>query len=170
MVMCGTEFMFGRKKKQAEPLPWYRVRNYKGNLTEAEKRQLDYFRMQEKHPAADYESLPQEVQNYINGLELENYDQKQGALVPPTLFLSGLGGYFLIRCILGYDEGSFFHYAVSIAFLVLPWIWYRIKWKQNADAFVPETWPWPADEAFMREWELDYIANKRRSERQSAHV
>jgi hypothetical protein len=42
--------MFRRKKKQPEHLPWYRARNYKGNLTEAEKRQLDFFRMQEKHP------------------------------------------------------------------------------------------------------------------------
>jgi hypothetical protein len=158
--------MFGRRKKQAEQLPWYRMRNYKGNLTEAEKRQLDAFRMQEKHPAADYDSLPQEVQSYINGLELENYDNKQGALVLPILVCSGFGAYFLIRCILGYDEGSLVNYAVSIAFLVLPWIWYRIKWKQNADAFLPETWPSPTHEALMREWELDYISNKRMSERQ----
>jgi len=160
--------MFGRKKKQAEQLPWYRSPNYTGNLTEAEKRQLDAFRTQEKHPAADWESLPQEVQSYISGLELENYDNKQGALVLPTLFGSGLGAYFLIRNILGYDEGSLVNYAVSIAFLIIPWIWYSIKWKQNANAFVPETWPWPADEAFMREWDLDYISNKRRSERDNA--
>jgi exonuclease I len=38
--------MFRRKKKQPEHLPWYRARNYKGNLTEDEKRQLDFFRMQ----------------------------------------------------------------------------------------------------------------------------
>jgi hypothetical protein len=120
--------MFGRKK-QPEHLPWYRARNYKGNLTETEKRQLDAFRMQEKHPSADYESLPQEVQNYIGALEMENYDKKQEALVLPALVGSGLGAYFLIRCILGYDEGSLFHYAVSIAFLIVPWIWYSIKWK-----------------------------------------
>ena len=65
--------MFPRKKKKqpAEPLSWYRARGYKGNLTEHEKRQLDSFRMQEHHPAATCESLPEEVQSYIGGLELE---------------------------------------------------------------------------------------------------
>jgi hypothetical protein len=49
------------------------ARNYKGNLTENEKRQLDFFRMQEKHPAADYDSLPEEVQRYINRITMEHY-------------------------------------------------------------------------------------------------
>ena len=169
LIVVVIRELFRGKKKQHEHLPWYRKRNYKGNLTEAEKHQLDAFRMQEKHPAAEYESLPQEVQSYINGLELENYDKKQEALVLPALLCSGLGAYFLIRCIFGYDEGSFFRYAVSIALLVPPWIWYSIKWKQNADEFLPETWPSPTDEALMREWELDYIANKRRSKRQSSY-
>jgi hypothetical protein len=60
--------------------------------SQVEKRQLDSFRMQESHPAADYDSLPEEV----NSLELENYDNKQGALALQTLFYSGIGGYFLI--------------------------------------------------------------------------
>jgi exonuclease I len=29
-----------KRKRKAEWLPWYRARNYKGDLTEAEKRQL----------------------------------------------------------------------------------------------------------------------------------
>jgi hypothetical protein len=95
-----------RKKKQREHLPWYRARNYKGNLTEIEKRQLDSFRMQEKHPAGDYDSLPEEVQRYISSLEIEVYDNKQQTLALSTLFVSGVGGYFLIRYMLGYDEGS----------------------------------------------------------------
>jgi hypothetical protein len=155
--------MFRRKKKQPEHLPWYRARNYKGNLTEAEKRQLDFFRMQEKHPAADYDRLPEEVKRYIGSLEMELYDKKQEALVPPTLFLSGVGGYFLVRYILGYDEGSLFHYAWSISLFLLPWIWYRAKWKQNAEAFLPSHGPSPTNEAILREWELEYITNKRRS-------
>jgi exonuclease I len=39
--------MFGRKKKRKELLPWYRARNYKENLTENEKRELDSFRHRE---------------------------------------------------------------------------------------------------------------------------
>jgi hypothetical protein len=160
--------MFRRKKKQPEHLPWYRARNYKGNLTENEKRQLDFFRMQEKHPCADYDSLPEEVRRYISNLTLENYDKKQEALVLPTLFFSGVGGYFLIRYILGYDEGSVFSYVWSISLLTLPWLWYRIKWKQNAEEFLPSNGPSPTYEAILREWELDYITNRRMSAKEQA--
>jgi len=50
--------MLGRKKKPTERLPWYRARNYKGDLTENEKRQLDSFRMRREHPAASYDTWP----------------------------------------------------------------------------------------------------------------
>jgi len=44
-----------KRKRIAEWLPWYRGRNYKGDLTEAEKHQLDALRMQPTHPAARWE-------------------------------------------------------------------------------------------------------------------
>jgi hypothetical protein len=70
--------MLTRKgKHKAEWLPWYRARNYKGDLTEAEKRQFDAFRVQPKHPAAQYHELPEEVQSYINRIECELYDKRQ---------------------------------------------------------------------------------------------
>jgi hypothetical protein len=160
--------MFRRKKKQSEHLPWYRARNYKGKLTEDEKRQLDFFRMQEKHPSADYDSLPEEVKRYIGNLEMEIYDNKQQALVLWTLFFSGVGGYFFIRYILGYAEGSFFDYVWSISLLILPWIWYRTKFKQNAEEFLPLNGPGPTYEALLREWELDYITNRQMSAKEQA--
>ena len=46
-------------KRKREWLPWYRARNYEGDLTEAEKRQLDAFRMQPSHPAAKFDDLPE---------------------------------------------------------------------------------------------------------------
>jgi hypothetical protein len=49
--------VMGRSKRRVEWLPWYRARGYNGNLTEAEKRQLDAFRAQEKHPAASKQAL-----------------------------------------------------------------------------------------------------------------
>jgi len=156
--------LLGRKKKQPEHLPWYRQRNYKGNLTEVEKRQLDFFRMQEKHPAADFDGLPEEVKRYVGGLELEVYDNKQGAIALQTLFVSGVGGYFLIRYILGYDEGSLFGYVWSSSLLILPWFWYRIKWNQNAEEFLPSSGPSSTHEAILKEWELDYIFNKRKAD------
>jgi len=63
-----------KRKGKPEWLPWYRSRNYKGDMTETEKRQLDAFRAQPKHPATRTEDLPEEVRDYINGIELELYD------------------------------------------------------------------------------------------------
>lgn len=37
--------------KEQDWTPWYRRKEYKGNLTEEEKRHLDSFRLEEKHPA-----------------------------------------------------------------------------------------------------------------------
>jgi hypothetical protein len=33
LIVVALWELFGRKKKQTEYLPWYRKRNYKGNLT-----------------------------------------------------------------------------------------------------------------------------------------
>jgi hypothetical protein len=85
--MCG--------KRKAEWVPWYRAHDYEGNLTEAEKRQLDSFRVQPKHPAAQYDELPEEVQSYINRIECELYDKKQSSLVGQATVLSAIGGALL---------------------------------------------------------------------------
>src|SRR5262249_52458743 len=70
--------------------------------------------------------------------------------------------------ILGYDEASFLSYVWSGSFLILPWFWYRIKWKRNAEEFMPSDRPWPADEEILKEWELDYIHNSRMAAREQA--
>src|SRR5215213_9302385 len=82
--------MWNRKRK-AEWLPWYRAPNYDGDLTEAEKRELDAFRMQPKHPAARIYELPGEVQSYISKIEIELYDQKQERAAGRALVLSASG-------------------------------------------------------------------------------
>jgi len=74
--------MFGRKNEKQESLPWYREPNYKGDLTEDEKRELDSLRYRAdrqgvKHPAATYDDLPDEVQSYISRLQIELYDNIQ---------------------------------------------------------------------------------------------
>jgi hypothetical protein len=52
-------------------VPWYRRRDYKGNLTEDEKRELDHFRWLAQQPGgkhpADHD-LPEEVDLYISKL------------------------------------------------------------------------------------------------------
>ncbi len=55
--------MWWKREQRTEFLPWYRVPGFKGKVSEAEKRQLDAFRMQERHPAASYQDLPEEVQS-----------------------------------------------------------------------------------------------------------
>ena len=54
-------------------MPLYRRKEYKGNLTGDEKRYLDSFRLEEKHPATAVEDLPEEVQSYLSELELAVY-------------------------------------------------------------------------------------------------
>lgn len=38
--------MWWKREQRTEFLPWYRVPGFKGKVSEAEKRQLDAFRMQ----------------------------------------------------------------------------------------------------------------------------
>jgi hypothetical protein len=40
-----------QRQSSSERLPWYRAPDYSGNFTEAEKRALDAFRVQARHPA-----------------------------------------------------------------------------------------------------------------------
>src|SRR4051812_48997209 len=84
-----------KNKRKAEWLPWYRARNYKGDLTEAEKRELDALRMQPKHPAVEANNLPEEVQSYLNKKELELYDKKQDSAAGRALILSAIGAALL---------------------------------------------------------------------------
>ena len=157
--------MFLRKKKSTERLPWYRA--HKGDLTESEKRQLDSFRMRKDHPAASYDNLPKEVRMYMSKLELQLYDKTQEGLARGCFVVSGIGAFLFARYFFGYAESSLLEYTGSISLLVVPWIYYSIRWKRNADEFLP-----PGDfgsrtaEALRMEWELKYIADKRSAERQ----
>lgn len=159
--------MFRRKKKSTEQLPWYRTRDYKGDLTENEKRELDSFRMRKDHPAATYDSLPKEVRMYLSKLELEIYDKTQESLVRGCFVVSVIGVFLFARYFFEYARGSLLEYLGSISLLVAPWIYYLIRRKRNADEFLP-----PGDfgsrtaEALRMEWELKYIADKRSVERQ----
>jgi hypothetical protein len=158
--------MFGRKKKPPECLPWYRARDYKGDLTENEKRQLDSFRMRQEHPAASYDTLPGEVKGYISELTMEIYDRKQERLVMGCFVVSGASAFFLARYAFGYAEGSLFEYSLSLGMLIFPWIYYRIKWRKNADEYVPPGEAvFPVNEALRKNWEQAYIVNKRSAER-----
>lgn len=160
--------MFGSKKEKQEWLPWYRVRDFKGNLTEAEKRELDSFRSLSKHPAITLEQLPVEAQNYIGMLELENYDAKQEKVAGEAMLVSALGlallGAQYVGCMNATPSGNF----IAGVFVIAPWFYYKKKWAENADKFNPKSAdvPRPTDEALRCEWEVEYLGNKRRAERE----
>ena len=82
--------MWGRRKSSERP-PWYRASGYRGKLTEAEKRELDAFRAQPSHPAFEYGELPEHVEMYISGLEIEAYDLKQARAFGRALTCSLIG-------------------------------------------------------------------------------
>jgi hypothetical protein len=154
--------MFGRKQK--ERLPWYRRRGYKGNLTEDEKRELDLFRLREKrdeerHPAATFEDIPEEVQSYISKIEIELYDAIQERLAARCFVITAIGGFYLATY-LGwisrkYDELDAF---LGVFLLIAPWIYYVWKWKRNADEFRDE---W-GNEGIRTEWELEHMVQTRK--------
>ena len=150
------------KKHKAKPewLPWYRARNYKGNLTEAQKRQLDGFRAQPKHPATQEEDLPEEVQNYIGRIELELYDNKKQIVSERTLFVSLFGAAMLTLHYTGRITATPWEYAGDLLLLVVPsffWRYYITKYGEELLPSLDEGVPNQTDEGIREEWEQAYI-------------
>jgi hypothetical protein len=152
-------------KRKAEWLPWYRARNYKGNLTEAEKRQLDVFRMQPRHPA-DHD-LPEEVRRYICNITLELYDRKQDAAAGRAWTWSAIGAALLFGSYMGwFGAPTIWLYALGAWFLVFPWFVYRYEWKKNAEEFLPSDHSHNAiDEGIRQEWELNWLYHNSQEKR-----
>lgn len=149
----------GFETRQAETLPWYRAKNYDGNLAESEKRQFDAFRSLPKHPAALSEELPEEVQSYINRIELELYDAKQSEAAIGFVAAAGFG---IALMAINYVEripASDLYYFVGGGIVAYSWFRYGRVWRRNADELHPssEQELSRTDEALRREWELEYI-------------
>ncbi|TIW28770.1 MAG: hypothetical protein E5V63_03930 [Mesorhizobium sp.] len=151
--------MWWQKKTQGEVLPWYRAPDYKGQMKEADKRLLDGFRMQERHPAARYEDLPEEVQNYISNLQQEVYDLKQQEAGTGALIQSGIGAAILYVAYFGVQPAStIWPYVVGLFVLIVPWFRYRRIWNRNAEEFLPRDHARnPTRDGIIREWELEYL-------------
>ena len=88
-------------KKKGEWLPWYRQKGFRGKLTEEEKRILDSFRIGDNHPAAKFDELPEEVQDYI--LELEGDISDKGQSEAGVILMIGVyvAGYIAYRAYTG---------------------------------------------------------------------
>jgi hypothetical protein len=152
-------------KSKSEWVPWYRARSYKGNLSEAEKRQLDAFRMQPRHPAAMFDDLPEEVQNYVNRIELELYDKKQEGAARRAIVLSAVGAVLLFLnykgCSVAPDTWS---NIGGVLLLLTPWPVYWYQWRKNAEEFLPTDTPGrTTGESIRQERELNYLAHSRKS-------
>ena len=156
-MRAGKLNLFGwlrrrRRKSPSERLPWYRAPDYSGNLTEAEKRELDAFRMQVRHPAARYGDLPEEVKMYISGLQIEAYDLKQERAAGRAFTFSLAGAALLYINHFGFGTRDLiWPYVVGLALMIVPWIVYRFEWQKNADAFDF------GSEGILMEWELDHV-------------
>jgi hypothetical protein len=166
--MCShflSKLGLGKRQQQQEWLPWYRRNGYSGNLTEAEKRQLDAFRSQSKHPAALSDELPDEVQSYINRIELELYDAKQSEAAVYTLAVSVFAIALMALNYLERFPSSDSYYVAGVALIAFSWFWYGRVWARNAEDFLPEDESSPdrTDEAIRREWELEYIIASKRT-------
>jgi hypothetical protein len=56
-------------------------------------------------------------------------------------------------------------YSVALCILILPLIYYRRKGKKNAAEYLPsDDYGYPRREALRKEWELEYIADRRSAE------
>jgi len=153
--------------RKPEWLPWYRARNYKGNLTEAEKRQLDAFRTQPKHPAATFDDLPEEVQSYLSGIQLELYEKKQEGVAGRAFLYSAIGaGLLFLNYKSCFAAPDIWVNLGAALLLVFSWFAYWRQWHKNAEDFHPKGVPWRAtEEGIRKEWELSYIAWSRKKAR-----
>lgn len=157
--------MWWNRNQNTEWLPWYRVTGFKGKVSEAEKRQLDAFRTQGRHPAASYQDLPAEVQSYISGIVIENYDFKQDRAFRGPMLASLLGAgilgvnYFGIHI---QPTASIWPYAFGLLLLIASWVAYAREWQRNADELRPRRHGGPNmfDENIRKEWELEYLTRR----------
>ncbi|MET3523739.1 hypothetical protein [Mesorhizobium abyssinicae] len=116
--------------------------------------------MQDRHPAARYEDLPEEVQNYISNLQLEVYDLKQQEAVTGAPIQSAVGAAILCIAYFGVQPAStIWPYAFGLFVLIVPWFRYRRIWKRNAEEFLPRDRDArnPTRDGIIREWELEYL-------------
>jgi hypothetical protein len=153
--------MLWRHKQNTEALPWYRDPNYKGTLTEVEKRKLDALRSEPRHPSTRYEDLPEEVQRYIAGLELQIYDLKQEKAVSKPILCSLAAIALVYLHYRPLSLSTFLAWMIGSMLVLIPWLVYRREWNKNAKEFMPDTPAAATDEAIRREWEVDYVARHR---------
>jgi hypothetical protein len=153
--------------KKGEWLPWYRRKDYRGNLTEEEKRFLDGLRQSGQHPASAYDELPEEAQMYILELEQSVYDAKQSKATYTFLLMAAIGLFTIfgsyrdslwLAPIVGYLSGA--------GMIFIGWLLYSREFKRNADEYipmgkVPDSPNNLTDEGLRRHYEMQAISGRR---------
>jgi hypothetical protein len=157
----GETAMLGHRKQNSESLPWYRNGDYKGALTEVDKRKLDAFRSAPTHPSTRYENLPDEVQRYIAGMESQIYDLKQEKAAAKPILCTLAAIALLCLRYRPLSLSSFWVWVFGLLLILVPWFVYRHEWNRNAKEFMLESPGSAIDEAILREWEVSYVARNR---------
>ena len=144
-----------------EFVPWYRREDYRGILKENHKRKLDAIRYQDKHPATEFYTLPEDVQRYIEELELNIYQTKTRLHNLETIVGGGIGGYLLYAAWTGERAYSLFYGILGVGLIV--WTVIRsIQQHQKLDAdhwasVSDPDWPSISQEGIRRNWEYGLI-------------
>ena len=154
---------------ESEWKPWYRRKDYKGNLTEDQKRYLDSFRNGEPHPATPFGDLPDEVQSRLMELELDLKEQQDSASVVTTLVWSALGCYSVYEGYIG-DFGvvSFFYYSCALICIAMGYRTYQNyssrhehhNWYGDTGKGEPFS---STDESLQRHWEINALSAYKRN-------
>ena len=161
----ASEFLAKEEEPGEDQAPWYRRRDYKGNLTEEEKRELDHFRLLAQQPGGSHpadHNLPEEVNLYISKLKIELHDERGTVLMGRVLLLNGIG-VLMLASFFGWSlfkvdhEGSALTFLGGVLFIVVPWFYYSREQKKLGDQLFDY-------DGRTFEWELNYIAKRRKPE------
>lgn len=150
------------RKRKDDDVVWYRHQNYKGGLSEEEKRELDSIRWPAEpgpHPAAKFQDLPEEVQEYISHLEIEVEGSK--SFLPIIAIIAGIS--LTIYCALSaldfVQYSDMFPSIIKLSLISFALIGIGILEYRK----VQKIWgKKDRDEEFMINWEIDYLSGRQR--------
>ena len=149
---------------ESEWKPWYRRKDYKGNLTEDQKRYLDSFRSGKPHPATPFEDLPDEVQSRLIELEEQLKEQQDATSLLTMLVWFSLSSYAFYSGYNDYDgltsvaSYCFALFVIFILYKSYKAYLYRHKhhnWYGDTDKGEPFS---STDESLQRHWEVNPLS------------
>ncbi len=147
-------------KRNGDDVAWYRHRNYKGSLSEDQKMELDSIRWNSKigrHPAAKFEDLPEEVQDYIVYLEIELSDSKSFPSTITIIVGIALAIYCALSAIDFVQYSDVFPSIIKLSLFSIALIGIGILDARKIRKRLVEK---DTDAEFMENWEINYISKR----------